>query len=149
MRFNEIILLLSKIAEPINVLAFFGNFWFRRPLSARLFGNPPQLRTKAEQASQPVQLHGGRGREHPHKRAGSSLVATSAGCVHAQRGAGRMLTLPLSPVRTERLRPDRATTKSEKSSRNCANFNVSKARDPRLFRMFSELRWTQPWLTRS
>jgi len=57
---------------------------------------------------------GGRARERPDKRAGSSLVATSAGCVHAQRGAGRMLTLPLSPIRTERLRPDRATTKSEK-----------------------------------
>ena len=44
-------------------------------------------------------MHGGRAREHPFKRAGSSLVATCAGCVQALRGAGRMPTLPLSQIR--------------------------------------------------
>jgi hypothetical protein len=54
-------------------------------------------------ASQPVQLHGGRAREHRYKRAGSSLVATSAGCVQALWGAGRMPTLPLSTIHIEKL----------------------------------------------
>jgi hypothetical protein len=34
----------------------------------------------------------------------------------------------MSPIRTERLQPDHATTKSEKSSRNCAIFNVSNSK---------------------
>jgi hypothetical protein len=60
------------------------------------------LRAKVEQASLPVQSHGRRALGHPFKRAGSSLVATSAGCLHVLRGAGRMPTLPLSPIRIER-----------------------------------------------
>jgi len=64
-------------------------------------GVPACEGAKVEPASLPVQLHSGRALEHPFKRAGSSLGARSAGCLHLLSGAGRMPALPLSPIRVE------------------------------------------------